>query len=160
MTPRNLNPENAHPWPQTLLPSRTCRQLSAFLDSSDLQITSLDAKSADGKYRILAGEPLKKEFPKLFKPAFGMVVSNVGRGFPAKSFFVPYALIITPYGNLVSNEKGYAVPIFAQQPITNLPPFGAVYIDKGNEPLLSADNLAAGPVADLVAVKHKVKAQP
>ena len=133
----------------------------AFRDTANretiyLQITSLDAKSADGAYRIIAGEPLKKEFPKLFKPALGMVVSDVGRGFPARSFFVPYALIITPFGNLVSNEKGFAVPIFAQQPITHLPPYGATYADKGDEPLLSADNLNAGPVAKLRALSHKV----
>jgi hypothetical protein len=79
-----------------------------------LEIASIDAASPDGSSRLLAGQPLKDKFPNLFKPALGMIVENGDRRYPARSFFIPYGLIMTKkYGNFISDAKGYENPIFA-----------------------------------------------
>jgi len=44
--------------------------------SIHLQIISLDARSADGTYRIISGRQMLEEYPQLFSPSFGIVVSN------------------------------------------------------------------------------------
>jgi len=44
--------------------------------SIHLQIVSLDARSSDGQYRIISGRQLLAEYPQLFSPSFGIVVSN------------------------------------------------------------------------------------
>lgn len=41
-----------------------------------LEIVSLDARSADGKYRIISGRQMLAEYPQLFSPSYGIVVSN------------------------------------------------------------------------------------
>ena len=44
--------------------------------SIHLEIISLDARSADGQYRIISGQQMLAEYPQLFIPSFGIVVSN------------------------------------------------------------------------------------
>lgn len=44
--------------------------------SIHLQIVSLDARSSDGQYRIISGRQMLAEYPQLFSPSFGIVVSN------------------------------------------------------------------------------------
>jgi len=79
-----------------------------------LEIASIDAVSPDGKSRLLVGQPLKDKFPNLYKPALGMIIENGDRRYPARSFFIPYGVIMTEkYGNFISDAKGYENPIFA-----------------------------------------------
>jgi hypothetical protein len=47
--------------------------------SIHLEIISLDARSADGAYRIISGRQMLEEYPQLFAPSFGIVVSNSRR---------------------------------------------------------------------------------
>jgi hypothetical protein len=86
-----------------------------------------------------------------------MVVSDVKSGYPGRSFFVPYAIIITPFGDLISNEARLAVPIFASESLTQLPPFGVEYVDEGEQFLVSVEDRDGPPVAKLTALAHKVQ---
>jgi hypothetical protein len=54
-----------------------------FAQSIHLQITGLDARSADGAYRIISGQQFQNEYPGLFAPSFGIVVSAVPEPSPA-----------------------------------------------------------------------------
>jgi hypothetical protein len=66
-----------------------------------LQILNLDARmdSEIGPIRIILGETLKEAHPEIFRPSLGIAQSLGQRGFPARLFFNPYALIETPAGS-------------------------------------------------------------
>ncbi|MFP5271588.1 hypothetical protein [Coleofasciculus sp.] len=127
-----------------------------FQETIHLQITSLNAVSPDGQFRLLAGKPLQDEFPEFFQPSLGMVVSDGSTGFPARSFFVPYTLIATPFGNLIANHKQYANPIIADKPLTQLPPIGITYETNSPDFLVCANNLDGLPVATFRDLRHHV----
>jgi hypothetical protein len=66
-----------------------------------LQIINLDARMKDddlGPMRIILGETVKRQYPDIFKPSLGAAQSLGSRGFPAKLFFNPYAIIETRFG--------------------------------------------------------------
>lgn len=66
-----------------------------------LQILNLDARMDHpdlGPVRIILGETLKREYPDLFQPSLGAAESLGRRGFPARLFFNPIAIIETKLG--------------------------------------------------------------
>ncbi len=128
-----------------------------FAESVHLQMTSLNAISEDGQFRIVAGQPLKDEFPNVeFHPSFGIAVSVGESGFPARSIFIPYALVVTPFGNLVSNAPGFERAIWADVPINSFPQEGGAFTDEGPALLVPADDLEGPPVAQMTNLVHTV----
>ena len=123
-----------------------------------LEVVSLDAKSARGKYRILAGQPLKEKFPNLYQPALGMAIGNPNSRLPQNSFFIPYGVIMTPYGNFLANQQRFIEPIYAgvTPPYPEFPniPFdlenaGESFLARYPTTLVSVDNPTGPPVAKI-----------
>lgn len=128
-----------------------------FAETVHLQMTSLNAVSADGQFRILAGQAILDQLPDVeFKPSYGIAYSVGDSGFPARSFFIPYAVVVTPFGNLVVNHTGYERVIWAEVPIEAFPQQGGSWTDDGPALLLSADDLDGPPVAQLTNLVHTV----
>lgn len=87
-----------------------------------LQILNLDATMEHpeiGKIRIILGETLKREYPDLFLPSLGAAQSLGKKGFPARLFFNPCAIIETPFGNLRAIHG-----ILSYGRVTAFPPVG------------------------------------
>ncbi|MBU8900195.1 hypothetical protein DRW03_30975 [Corallococcus sp. H22C18031201] len=65
-----------------------------------MQILNLDSRMETewGPMRIILGETLKREYPDLFRPSLGIAQSLGAKGFPARLFFNPYAIVETPFG--------------------------------------------------------------
>jgi hypothetical protein len=65
-----------------------------------MQILNLDSRmeTSWGPIRIILGETLKSEYPDIFQPSLGIAQSLGAKGFPARLFFNPYAIIETPFG--------------------------------------------------------------
>ncbi|RUT02795.1 hypothetical protein DSM106972_057150 [Dulcicalothrix desertica PCC 7102] len=127
-----------------------------------VEIASIDASSADGSSRILVGQPLKNMFPQIYKPALGMIVMDGNRKYPARSFFIPYGVIMTKYGNFIANANGYENPIyaFATPPTRKYPNIpvdleeeGESYRAVERSQLVSLDNPSGPPVARLNQVR-------
>jgi hypothetical protein len=132
-----------------------------YAETVHLHMTSLNAVSADGQFRIVAGQPLKDEFPDVdFFPSYGIAVSVDKSGFPARSVFVPYALVVTPFGNFVSNAPGFERALWADVPINSFPQEGGNFTDDGPALLVPVDNLGGPPVAQLTNLVHTVKISP
>jgi len=87
-----------------------------------MQILNLDARMELpelGFIRIILGETLKREHPDLFEPSLGVAQSLGRKGFPARLFFNPYALIETPLGSFRAVHG-----TLAYGRITAFPPIG------------------------------------
>ncbi|MCU6501684.1 hypothetical protein LPN04_28205 [Rugamonas sp. A1-17] len=87
-----------------------------------LQILNLDATMEHpeiGKIRIILGETLKREYPDLFLPSLGAAQALGNKGFPARLFFNPCAIIETPFGNLRAIHG-----ILSYGRVTAFPPIG------------------------------------
>lgn len=87
-----------------------------------LQILNLDAKGDTpvGPVRIILGETFKSEYPDLYQPSFGAAQSIRGRGFPARLFFSPNAIIQTPLGAWKTRPKA-----LVGAEINEFPPVGS-----------------------------------
>ncbi|KYC43754.1 hypothetical protein WA1_00895 [Scytonema hofmannii PCC 7110] len=128
-----------------------------------VEIVSIDAKSADGSAEILVGQALKDRFPNIYQPALGMIVAERNNNkFPAKSFFIPYGVIRTKFGDFLANAKGFENPIyaFATPPSQEFPNISFDLEDKGEsyrvaQPtlLVSVDNPSGPAVARLNQVR-------
>jgi hypothetical protein len=136
-----------------------------------MQILNLDAKMEVpdlGQLRIILGETLKREHPDIFEPSFGVAQSLGRRGFPAKLFFNPYALVETPLGSFRAVHG-----TLAYGRITAFPPVGtpvtissAVPLEHVNDVRAAKTQMAAGarsrdvqvaqPFARLVALSHPI----
>jgi hypothetical protein len=65
-----------------------------------MQIINLDARANTeiGAIRVILGETLKKEYPDFFRPSLGVAESLGRKGFPARLFFNPVAILETDFG--------------------------------------------------------------
>lgn len=108
-----------------------------------LQILNLDARmdSEIGPMRIILGETLKAAHPDIFKPSLGIAQSLGRRGFPAKLFFNPYAVIETTIGSFraIHGTLSYGR-------VTGFPPLGT--------PVTIRDQV---PIEELDSVKEAVR---
>lgn len=130
-----------------------------------LQILNLDAKGETpfGPVRVILGETLKREYPDLFQPSLGVAQTLGERGFPARLFFSPTAVIETPLGAWKTRPKAL---VGAQ--INEFPPVGSYPTLQEPVPLdpveslrtlddpFAADGLA--PVATINALAHPIDA--
>ncbi|MFC6086309.1 hypothetical protein [Sphaerisporangium aureirubrum] len=130
-----------------------------------LQILNLDAKGETpfGPVRIILGETFKREYPDLFQPSFGAAQSIGGRGFPARLFFSPNAIVETPLGAWKTRAKA-----LVGAEVTEFPPIGSnptlqepVALDPV-ESLRALDDPRAverlEPVATINALAHAIDA--
>jgi hypothetical protein len=87
-----------------------------------LQILNLDARgdTSIGPVRIILGETFLREYPEFFEPSFGAAQSLNGRGFPARLFFSPNAIIETPLGAFKTRPKA-----LVGDSIDEFPPVGS-----------------------------------
>jgi hypothetical protein len=129
-----------------------------------MQILNLDARMDHpeiGKIRIILGETLKREHPDIFQPSLGVAQSLGSRGFPARLFFNPYAIIETPMGSFRAIHG-----TLAYGRITGFPPIGTPVTITDQVPLESTDEVRrmaaigkAGeikPFARLIALSHPI----
>lgn len=65
-----------------------------------LQILNLDARMETelGPIRIILGSTMKREYPEIFQPSLGAAQALGEKGFPARLFFNPIAVVETPFG--------------------------------------------------------------
>jgi len=72
-----------------------------------MQILNLDARAETsiGPIRIILGETFRREYPDVFQPSFGGIVSLGASGFPAKLFFSPNAVFETRFGAIRTRPK-------------------------------------------------------
>lgn len=129
-----------------------------------LQILNIDARARTdiGAIRIILGETLKREYPDLFLPSFGAVESLGERGFPARLFFSPVAVIETPFGKFRTAPKALVA-----SNINSLPPIGAPPVLQSPVALHSVDDLRSAfrnrsatltSTAEVVALAHPIDA--
>ncbi|MEK6408071.1 MAG: hypothetical protein AABN34_14010 [Acidobacteriota bacterium] len=137
-----------------------------------LQILNLDARmdSELGSIRIILGETLKREYPDIFQPSLGVAQSLGKRGFPAKLFFNPIAIIETPFGSFRATHGtlaygrvvgfppvGTPVTIAACVPMESVPALRAALKSrpKEREALLTGQKIAAAP-ARIISLSHPI----
>jgi len=129
-----------------------------------MQILNLDARMEHpqiGPIRIILGETLKREHGDIFQPSLGVAQSLGRRGFPAKLFFNPYAIIETPMGSFRAIHG-----TLAYGRITDFPPIGTPVTITSAVPLESTDEVrrmaavgqegAIEPFARLIALSHPI----
>jgi len=135
-----------------------------------MQILNLDARMEVpdlGYIRIILGETLKREHPDIFEPSFGVAQSLGQRGFPAKLFFNPYALVETPLGSFRAVHG-----TLAYGRITGFPPVGTPVSISSAVPLEHMADIREGmrlqavdrpreveveqPFARLIALSHPI----
>ncbi|MEO3812773.1 hypothetical protein ABGB17_27545 [Sphaerisporangium sp. B11E5] len=130
-----------------------------------LQILNLDARGETpfGPVRVILGETFKREYPDLFQPSFGAAQSLGERGFPARLFFSPNAVIETPLGAwktrpkaLVGAEIGEFPPIGSYPSLQEPVPLDAVESLRALDDPLAPGSLA--PVATISALAHPIDA--
>jgi len=131
-----------------------------------LQIVNLDARAetALGPIRIILGETFRQEYEDVFEPSFGAAESIHGKGFPARLFFSPNAVIETPLGALKTRPKALVgASIDAFPPVGSYPSLQhTVALDRVDD-LREAN--AAGrpldtlkPIAAIRALAHPIDA--
>lgn len=128
-----------------------------------MQILNLDARMdiEGGSIRIILGETLKREFPEIYAPSLGGATSLGRRGFPARLFFNPCALVQTPFGSFRAIHG-----TLAYGRVTDFPPIGTPVTTRQMIPLDLAEDvvkvkrqaLAAlpPPVAEIIALTHPI----
>lgn len=135
-----------------------------------MQILNLDARMEVpelGYIRIILGETLKREHPDIFEPSYGVAQALGRKGFPAKLFFNPYALIETPLGSFRAVHG-----TLAYGRITGFPPVGTPVSISSPVPLDNVEDVRQGmslqsvarardlqveePFARLLALSHPI----
>jgi hypothetical protein len=128
-----------------------------------MQILNLDARMETelGPVRIILGETLKRQYPDLFLPSLGVATSLGRRGFPARLFFNPVAVVETPLGAFRSVHG-----TLAYGRIVAFPPVATPVSIQGIVPLepvesLRRVSLAAGDTvepapAEIIALSHPI----
>jgi hypothetical protein len=135
-----------------------------------MQILNLDARMEVpdlGYVRIILGETLKREHPDIFEPSFGVAQALGSKGFPAKLFFNPYALVETPMGSFRAVHG-----TLAYGRITDFPPVGTPVSISSAVPLEHIADIQEGmrlqsvdrprdvevakPFARLIALSHPI----
>jgi hypothetical protein len=87
-----------------------------------MQIVDLDARARTelGEIRVILGETVMREYRDFFRPSLGMAESLGRRGFPAKLFFNPVAILETEFGVFRATHG-----VLTYGRITQFPPIGA-----------------------------------
>jgi len=129
-----------------------------------MQILNLDARMASplGPIRIILGETLRQEHPDLFQPSHGVAMSLGRKGFPAKLFFNPCAVVETPFGTFRAIHG-----TLAYGRITGFPPLGTPVTITAMVPLESVDDVRTRkafrgvdpsiiPIARIIALSHPI----
>jgi hypothetical protein len=124
-----------------------------------MQILNLDAQMNTelGPIRIILGETMKREYPKIFRPSLGMSQSLGNGGFPARLFFNPVAIIQTNFGEFraVHGTLSYGRTVA-------FPPIGtpiSIQDAVPMEPVEELGEFGAGPVdptGRIVALTHPI----
>lgn len=129
-----------------------------------LQIINLDARmnSDDiGPMRIILGETIKREYPDIFKPSLGAAQSLGSRGFPAKLFFNPYAIIETRFGafravhGVLSYGRVTAFPPIGT-PVTTAAQIPIEYVETVLEALSTNDPSKVREIGKIMALTHPI----
>lgn len=130
-----------------------------------LQILNLDAEMSTelGPMRVILGETLLKKYPDIFRPSLGVAQALGKRGFPAKLFFNPYAIMETPVGafRAIHGTLSYGR-------VTNFPPLHTAVTISESIPIEPVEavraNMAAGrllhetvqPIGHIIALSHPI----
>ena len=127
-----------------------------------MQIVDLDARARTevGEIRVILGETVLREYPDFFRPSLGAAESLGRRGFPAKLFFNPVAILETEFGVFRATHG-----VLTYGRITQFPPIGAsVSISESipMEPLEQIIERRAGkrhridPPVRIIALAHPI----
>lgn len=132
-----------------------------------MQILNLDARmdTEVGPVRIILGETLKREYPDIFRPSLGVATSLGRKGFPARLFFNPVAVVETPFGALRAIHG-----TLAYGRIVAFPPTGTPVSIQNVIPMHSVDSVRAAraftadtpdaipdpPPARIIALAHPI----
>ncbi|MGK7942049.1 MAG: hypothetical protein AB4062_18220 [Crocosphaera sp.] len=81
------------------------------LESLHHQMLSLNAQSADGLFRLVAGQTLKNEFPSIFEPSLGLIVEDNDQ--QIEGFFNLYGIVVTPVETLIIGRGEFAEAVLA-----------------------------------------------
>ncbi len=106
-------------------------------ETAFLQILNLSATGEMGEYKsaCFLGQTFKDKYPDIFQPSFGAVQSLGRQGLPAKIFFVPNGIFVTPFGDLHTRPKALVGDhIDAIPPVGSSPKIqGAIELDAVEE---------------------------
>jgi hypothetical protein len=116
-----------------------------------------------GPIRIILGETVKREYPEIFQPSLGVAQSLGKKGFPARLFFNPIAIVETPFGSFRATHG-----TLSYGRINGFPPIGTPVTINDMVPLEDVDevrNLAKKgmlddvvpmPTARIIALSHPI----
>lgn len=130
-----------------------------------LQILNLDAHMTTdlGPIRIILGETVKREYPEIFQPSLGVAQSLGRKGFPARLFFNPIAIVETPFGAFRATHG-----TLSYGRINGFPPIGTPVTINDMVPLEDVDEVrklakkglldevVPMPTARIVALSHPI----